>query len=208
MFRFIDLRAATFGLLAASFLSGCATSSQQDGAATGPVAVSSSFENLLIIGITEEYEGRSRFERKLASDLRSAGIKATAMYSVAGGNKPITREGVEALVAAEGYDGILISRAIDQDTKMSVRSGSSATKAVRKEGGGLDVFRYDYEELNEPAIVNFSLGATIHTELISAQTEERVWEFESSIPAQEKPGLLIDEASARIVKRLKRDRLL
>lgn len=166
------------------------------------------FNNILVVGVAVDYEGRTQFERRLAKDLSKAGTPATAMYVAGGRNKPISRDAIQELVKANGYDSVLISRVIDRNAGSSMKSGSSSTKAVRRDGRPLDLFRYDYEELNEPATVNFSLGVTIYSELFEAEGNAQVWVLETAISEKEHLEQLVNEASEKIVRRLKKDKLI
>ena len=200
-------RLSFIGLIFSVLLIGaCATSSTTTESAAA--VDRSALNNILVIGVANDYEGRTRFERKLARDLSAAGTSGTALYSVAGGNKPIVREAIEDLVKEKGYDAVLISRVVDRDTSAAVKEGSTATTAVRRDGRPIDLFRYDYEELNEPAVININLGVTIDTELFAADSSERVWALASTISNKDSVDELINEASEKIVRQLKRDKLI
>ncbi len=199
---FLALAALSVGI------SGCSAST---GSVTSERASShegTRFNNILVIGVAADYEGRSRFERKLASKLRASGTAATAMYVAAGGNKPIEREAIEDLVKNNGYDAVLISRPLSRDADASMKTGSVATKAVRRDGRPIDLFRYDYEELNEPVTWNVDLSITISTELFAASDSQKVWAVETDVSKKESLEDLINEASEKIVRRLKRDKLI
>ncbi len=198
-------RRNAFALLMSILLgAGCASTTQTGTETAAPAG----FNKLLVIGVAEDYEGRSRFERKLASELSTAGTAATAHYAASGGNREITREQVLALIEANGFDGVLITRVLGRDTEAKVKEGSASTKAVRRDGRPVNLFRYDYKELNEPATVNFNVGVTIVSELYAVGNEDRVWEFETAIAKKEYLDQLINEASSKIVRQLKRDDLI
>lgn len=194
----------SLALVTVSLLVGaCATSAVTNRGATA--SAQPDLNNILVIGVANDYEGRTRFERKLAKDLTAAGMPATAMCVAAGGNKPIVRETIEELVTANDFDGVLISRVVDRDADASMRAGSTATKAVRKSDRPADLFRYDYEELNEPVNIDIKLSVTIFTELFAASSNDRIWALESSTSSKEILDEVINEASEKIVRRLRRD---
>ncbi len=188
------------------FLSSCATSTPTSTSADP--TINASFNNILVIGVANDYDARARFERRTVSDLKAEGINATPMYTVGGGNKPIERALVEELVSSEGYDAVLISRVLSREDESSVKTGSTATKATHKEGRALDLFRYDYEELNEPTVLNMTFSVSISTELFAAANSQKVWSIESSISRKDSVDELIDEASETIVRRLRKDKLI
>lgn len=167
-----------------------------------------SFSNYLVIGVANNYEGRAMFERKLAARLRAEGVEAAAYFAVIGGNKPIDRESVEKLVQAEGYDAVLISRVLNRQVDTEVKTGSTGAKAVRKEGRPINLFRYDYEELNEPMMIDIDLSATLSTELFETAGKEMIWSIESTISGKDRLEELVDEAAETIVRRLERDSLI
>ena len=166
------------------------------------------FNNLLVIGVGVDYEGRSRFERKLVSDLKAEGVNATALYVAAGGNKPIEREAIKALVEANGYDSVLISRVLSRDSETSQNSGFAGAKAVRKDGGAVNLFRYDYVDLSEPAVLDIKLSIRFSTELFAATDSQRVWAIEAEVSKKDQLEYVINEASETIVRRLKKDKLI
>lgn len=188
-------------LAAVTVVAGCSSS-------TGSVAVDANqFRNILVIGVANDYEGRAQFERELVSELKAAGTRATAMYVAAGGNKPIEQQAIEDIVSANGFDAVLISRVVNRDADAEMKTGSVATKSVRK-GGGIDLFRYDYEEINEPMALDVDLSVTITTGLFDAASSQRVWAIESTISDKDYIEQLVAEAADIIVRRLKRDRLI
>ena len=166
------------------------------------------FKNFLVIGVANDFEGRATFEHKLVSELRSMGANATALYVVGGGNTPIERSAIEMLVKENGYDAVLISRVLNRDTEASIKTGSADAKAVRKDGRPVNLFRYDYEELNEPPSLDFNLSVRLSTELFSAESSEKVWAIESDISAKDGLPSLVLEAVETITRQLKKNKLV
>lgn len=190
----------------AFFVSACSStsiSSQQAEKYSGP-----GFENFLVIGVANDFEGRASFERKLVSELRSMGVNATALYVVAGGNTPIERNAIEALVEENGYDAVLISRVLNRETDTALKTGSTEAKAVRKDGRPINLFRYDYEELNEPPTLDFNTSVKLSTELFSADSSEKVWAIESDISSKDGLPSLVLEAVETVTQQLKKNKLV
>jgi len=189
-------------------ISACSTPTRSSSTDDNLVVDSGPFENVLVIGVGEDYEGRTRFERKLSSDLRETGIQATAYYSAIGGNKLIDRESILQLIQSEGFDAVLISRAGNPDSGASITPGSVSTKVVRKDGRPIDLFRYDYEDLNQPAIMKVDLSVVLTTELYAAESRQKVWTMETTLSHEESLGGLIHDAADDIVRGLKKDKLI
>jgi hypothetical protein len=100
--------------------------------------------------VAGNYTNRAYFERSVVSGIRAKGSSASAFHVVAGGNKPVTREAVRDAIESGGFDAVLVSRVLDTNTDLDVKSAVTGTKVTRKDGGVVDLFRYDYEELEEP----------------------------------------------------------
>jgi len=194
-------------LVGVALFAGCSSSTGGVAGDSQSAADSTLFRNILVIGVASDYEGRAQFERQLVSELKAAGTTATAMYVAAGGNKPIEQQAIEDIVSANGFDAVLISHVVNRDAHAELKEGSVATKSVRK-GGGIDLFRYDYEEVNEPKALDVDLSVTITTGLYDASSSQRVWAIESAISDKDYIEQLISDAADIIVRGLKKDRLI
>ncbi len=206
-YRFSKLPFLVAVLAGAVVFTGCSSSTGTVVTALQPAVGGTLFKNILVIGVANNYEGRAQFERELVSELRAADTTATAMYVAAGDNKSIEQRAIEELVSARGFDAVLISRVVNRSTAAAMKTGSAATKSVRK-GGGIDLFRYDYEEINGPVTVDVDLSIAFTTELFAASDSQKVWAIESSISHKEHLEQIINEAADIIVRGLKKDRLI
>lgn len=89
----------------------------------------------------------------------------------------------------------LVSRVLNREADTAVKTGPTGAKEVRKDGRPINLFRYDYEDLNEPMMLDIDLSATLSTELFETAGKDTVED-------------LVDETAETIVRRLKRDRLV
>ena len=108
-------------VVATLLIGACAGSAQttQPGAVDSGAA--SSFGKFLVIGISGDYDSRAQFERMTVSELRRKDAEANTYYSIVGGNKPVSGEDVVAAIEAEGFDAVLVVRALDADVNMKVK---------------------------------------------------------------------------------------
>jgi len=174
-----------------------------------PIYTDHSYGDILVIGVSGDYSNRAYFEREMVSRIKAEGAKAAAYYTVVGRNQPITRSTVSVAVKSRGFDAVLLSRVINQDTDVSMESGSSETTVSRKSAArAIDLFRYDYDELTEPGVINISSTVTISAEMFSGPDETRMWAIEFTIADKENVGQIIENAADTIVGQLKRDNLL
>lgn len=187
--------------------SGCAATGANNSDA-GPDLGDAPFSNFLVIGIAGDYNNRAYFERNVVSGIRAKGSSASAFHVVARGNKPVTREAVKAAIDAGGFDAVLVTRVLDTDSDLDVKGTVTGTKVTRKDGGMMDLFRYDYEDLDEPMSLELNTRVTLNTDVINAASEQVVRSFDSVSSATENVGKLIDDAAANVVKRLDREDLI
>jgi hypothetical protein len=153
------------------------------------------FNNILVIAVANDYDGRARFERRLVSDLKAAGVSAAPMYLAVSGNEAIERESVEKLVASNAYDAVLISRVVNTDVDVAMKSGTVETQAVRK-------------SISKPSTLDMAMSVSLQTELFAASSKQKVWSVESTIANKSDVEEIIDEAAKTILKGIKRGRLL
>lgn len=197
-----------FALALSVILVACSTTTRTASAPDTSGSDGRSFKNILVIGVANDYDGRTRFERDLVSELKASGPNATAYYSAVGGNKPIDRQTIEELAKSESFDAVLITKVLNRDTKSTVKTGSSATKATRMDGRAVDLFRYEYQELNEPMRLDVGLSVTLSSELFAISDGQKVWAIEARISDKDMISEIVDEAVATIIRRLRRDGLI
>ena len=187
----------------AALLAGCATTSTTGADTDGSDA---SFGNFLVVGVAGNYDSRAQFERMVVSGLRAEGASAQPYHSVVGGNKPLTREAVLAAIDEHGFDAVVVTRVLDAESDLTVRSTVTGTKVTRKEGGFANLFRYDYEQYDDPLSLTIGMKLTFVTELYSSESQSMVWSTETVGPRAENIGLLIDKTAEIVVRQLRRAR--
>lgn len=201
-FRCFTIRATA--LLLAACGSTQVTTTLQD-----PSFVRASFRNVLVIAVASDYDARAQFERQMVSGIRASGASATAYYTIVGRNPPVTRNDVSNAVRARNFDAVLFTRVKGQIiNRVDVKTGTSQAKTTRKDGGVVNLFRYDYAVLNEPDTVETSTDVTLVTELYAAADETKVWAIESVSTNQKDVSELIDNQVGAIVGQLRKDGMI
>ena len=189
-------------------LAGCAQSIKVMKTFDDPTYTDSSYGDILVIGIAGDYSNRAAFERAMVSRIKAEGAAATPYYTVVGRNQPIQRDVVSTAVRSRGFDAVLLTRVISQEADTSVKSGSSEMKVTRRTDRAIDLFRYDYDVLSEPSIINISSTVTLSAEMFSGPDETRMWAIESTIADKENVGQIIESAADTIMDQLKKDNLI
>ena len=166
------------------------------------------YGNLLVIAVAADYNARARFERSLAGALRSPTTDATEYFEIANGDREITREKILSAVETYGYDGVVVTRIGGRESEVSVKTGSTEAKVSRRDGGGVDFFRYDYEILNEPHQVNLGMTVELITDFFDAADAKLIWTGESTVSDEQNIRYRLEETAQMIAKRMDNDGLV
>lgn len=113
---------AVVSVLAA--VTGCTRGISVDGDVPAGVDRRGGFASILVVGVSPDVNQRCAFEQAMASNLRSATVKAVTSCTVMGTKEPLTREVVEKAVAEVGADAVLATVLVDATAK--VKEGGSA----------------------------------------------------------------------------------
>lgn len=193
--------------IAALSLVACATSSTsnvyQDSSLAG-----TSYSNFLIIGVAGNYNSRAQFEREVVTRLQSRGLKAAAFHAVVGGDKPVDRESIRQALEGKSFDAVVLTRVLGTNVQGKLTEPATGTKVTRKEGNPLNLFRYDYEDLEDQPSLTTNTSVNTRTDLYSAAEGTLVWSMEANGKTFDNVGELIDSVADTVVKRLQHDGLL
>jgi len=206
----VETRVATIIVAIAIGLvtSACAPSSKITRTYQDPAVSGLSYQKFLVAAVTQNYETRAAYERAMSARLVSAGIAATPLYQVGGGNQPVDRDAIVAAIQAGGFDAVLYTYTIGSQEKFVKNVGQTAVGANRKSDSVVNLFRYDYEETALPEYESLISSATVMTELYAVSTETKIWEARSDLAERDSVALLIDDAVSLLMGALKRDKLL
>ena len=166
------------------------------------------FSNILVIAVADDYNNRAQFERNVVSGIRKSGAAATAYYTVVGNNPPVTKDAIQNAVEERGFDAVLFTRVKGSAQAVKVKDGPASAQATVKGGNVFDLFRYDYEEYDEPENVRISTEVSLLTELYVTADEKKVWAVESSSYDRQSVEQIVDSEAAAIVRRLEKDKLI
>ncbi len=198
------------------------------GACTRPVTVDSdwlegvprnqSFSNLLVIGVTANFNVRCRFERALAASLRSANVTATASCAEMAMKDPLTREGVTPVVTRLGNDAVIATRLVDQKANLveGANADTRATGYYKAVGYGRnDAYFGHYglpvtyvEFVAEESVFTLQATVRIATNLYETRNASIVYALETTAADLESQAEAIDVITAAIAERLHRDGLV
>ncbi len=148
------------------------------------------FSNFLVITVAGSSDSRTLFEKTLVSRLGDLDTSASAYYAVMGRKQPIGRELISIAVRSRGFDAILLTRPVNRELPV------------------VDLFRFDYDELNQPHDINVSDAVELVTELYAAADKKRIWAIRSTSADTASSEEFVDVHVSKIVAQLQKDRLI
>ena len=101
-------------LFSAGCLAAAPSHASVKGAWSENVSHDQSFSRVLVVGISPDLNQRCGFEYSMASKIRSANTVAIVSCDVMPPKQPLTREAIEAAVAAQNADAVLATSLISQ----------------------------------------------------------------------------------------------
>ena len=158
------------------------------------------FSNILVVSVTGTYQSRGQFERELVMAMSSSEVTAAAYYTVIGRNPQLTRSNLHNAIRNRDFDAVIFTRLKGQEQQ--------DLAPLRPIGSSLDLFGYDYDELNRDVSIQQSQAITFITEVYSTATQRKIWAIESLSFNKATAAELISEQAAMISAQVKQDKLL
>jgi hypothetical protein len=176
---------------------------------TDPQYRGSQYDNLLIIGATEDDNIRRTFEKQFAEKLEAAGIKAVESSSVMSKDQKIDKESILAVVARTGVDGVLLTYLVAVKEKDVASPSVNYTPTDDYRGGTTP----DLSSLPGYGSPGAQYSATrvkvrLETNLYDAKTEQKVWSARSITLNPKSDTALIDSVIEVFTKDLKKNKLI
>ena len=148
------------------------------------------FNNFLVITVAGNTDSRTLFEKTLVSRLVELDTSATAYYAVMGRKQPIEQDMLSIAVRSREFDAVLLTRLVNRELPV------------------VDLFRFDYDELNQPNNIDVSHAVELMTELYSASDQKRIWAIRSTSPGSDSTEEFVDVHASKIVAQLQKDALI
>lgn len=205
-------------LLAACWLGGCTRQVAVESAFTPGANRGEGFANVLVVGVSPDVNQRCAFEYSMASSLRSDTVKATASCAVMNTREPLTRQGVEAVVAKLGADAVLATSLVASG--VGVKEGGSADA---RGGGYYKATGFGYETgywgaygvpvvygefQTAPSVFSISGTAEIQTRLFETRGAALVYSLDTKAKNLESREMALAEITPAIAERLRNDGLV
>jgi len=189
----------------AAFLAACTTAKpiaewRNNAYTDGP------FDNILIVGISDQVTARRAFENNFVDRLGEARIKATAAFAVMPENARPTEENIKAVIEDIRFDAVLITHLVGVDEKKVYQPVTYRPAAY------YDSFYGYYNHVGgyvyEPGYYRRHTYVKLETNLYDTRNEALVWSMQSETIDPSSRQKLIDANIKIVVKRLKAQELL
>ena len=165
-----------------------------------------SFDNILIVGISDQVTARRAFENNFVDRLGEEQIKATAAFAVMPDNARPTEENIKAVIEDIRFDAVLITHLVGVDEKRVYQPATYRPEPYYSSFYGYynHVGGYVYE----PEYYRSHTYVKLETNLYDARNESLVWSMQSETVDPSSVQKLIDAQIKIVVTRLKVQGLL
>jgi hypothetical protein len=207
-------------LVATGLLAACTRGVEIESTWLDEVPRNQSFSNVLVVGVTPNFNLRCRFERAMAASLRSASVKATASCAEMSMTDPLTREGITPVVVALGADSVLTTELVDGTAKL-VEGGTDEARgeAYAKATGYGYAYGYGhYGSYGLPVTYveftaedpTFTLQRTvlIASYVYETRNASRVYALQTTARDKQSREEVLDVVTFGVAERLRRDGLM
>ena len=199
-------------LLSAGWLFASPSYASVEGEWAENVSRDQSFSRVLVVGISADLNQRCAFERSMASKIKSATTEAFVSCDVMPPKAPLTRENVEAAVAAKNADAVLTTSLIS--TSWQTQEGG--TNDTRGDGQykATDSYYGVYgtvvagEYRTTESVTTIKGEAHITSTLYETQGATVVYTLDTKVRNIETRGEALAAITPPIAKKMRRDGLI
>lgn len=199
-------------LLATAWLSASASAASVKSAWADNASRKQSFSRVLVVGISPNVNQRCRFERMMVSRLKSEATMAIASCDVVAEKNPLTRESIEAAVAAQNADAVLATSLISRSWGMKdggtrdTRGGAYYKATDRYYGVYGTVVAVDFQTSDSIMTVKGEVHVT--SKLYETRSAAVVYTVDTKLRNIESTDAGMHDITTPVAKRLRRDGLI
>jgi hypothetical protein len=196
------------GLVAAVFLTGCATSSTQlTNSWKDPAAPGTQFKKVLTVCACKDDGMRRTVEDRLAAAIKGS----EPSYSVLSDQQLGSREGTKAALKEGGFDGVVMLRLVSVDKTQTYVPGSAYSVPVgyRSMYGGWGYGGYAaYGTVYDPGYVRNDKLVNFDTNVYRVADEKLLWASRSQTDNPSSVNQMVDDIIAETTKEMKKQKVI
>ncbi len=194
--------------VAAIIASGCAPQAEVVKLYDDPARPSTSYERLLVVVISSDFDQQQQFEHEIVDGLRREHVEASPGHTKIDTSDGMLQEDLDRLSESVGADGILISHVVSVDTSVETTEGRADIVSTCRGGDPVDIFLYDHKVIREPDSVKMAHTVTVVTNLYDTASEKRIWTIQSTCFEKSSMAAVLQEEAGAIVRQLRNDELI
>jgi hypothetical protein len=169
------MRSALIGFFAAA-LTACASGPAFMGDWKNPNYSGPAFQNILVMGVSDDGERRRIFENEFVSQLNARGADAMPSYRYIGRDGKVPEDEVWRAVQASGAEAVIITRVARVDRERAVTPGYVSTTVVPAFGraGFYGYYSSAWSTYTPPTTYEYEIY-TLETNLWDIGKDQLVW---------------------------------
>jgi hypothetical protein len=163
------------------------------------------FDNILIVGISNQVTTRRTFENTFVDRLAEDKINATASFALMPAETRPSAESIKAIISDIKFDAVLVTHMVGVKETETYHPGIYLMDTNR---GFYDYYDYVGGYVYEPGYYTKNKLVKLETNLYDAKTEQIVWSMQSDTINPNSDKDLIDAKIKTVTKRLKEQKLI
>ncbi len=167
-----------------------------------------SYDDILIIGISDQDINRRLFEEQFASQLKAAGVESEVSYSILPKGTKINRDTVSAAIKGKDIDAVIVTHMVSVEEKKVFRQSMGYAPGYGYYDGLYNYYPYVNNYVNQPGYYDTAKIVHLETNLYEANSDDLVWTAQSQSFAPESAKEVIDELVKLAIKDLKQKGLI
>ena len=189
-------------------MTGCAStelvSQWTDTGYTGPT-----FQNILVVGMTDKPAERRLFEEEFVRKLQERpGVTAIPSARLIPAENELKREQIEAAISGSDIDAVLVTRLLKVDKQTRYVPGSPNYYPGGYYSGFYDYYYTSYDMVRTPGYITEDTIVSLETNLYQAATSTLVWSASSQTFNPGSVPELTDDLAGVVIKDLTKAGLL
>ncbi|MDJ0700370.1 MAG: hypothetical protein QNJ07_10965 [Woeseiaceae bacterium] len=190
------------------FLAACQTATTQvDRAARAKVLENAPYDKILVVGVTYRKDTGRAFEKVLVEELANYDTRASAMHTVISTTE-VTEDVVRSAAEKVDADAVLIATVENVETDVKFGNRRVDLKERPQNGGLVDFFRHEYEEVTSEPSVDMKFTAVVVSDVYDVESGNRIYTVESATANASSAEEIIVQESAAIVLRMHKDGII
>ena len=167
-----------------------------------------SFNDLLVIGISKEEHNRRLFEEEFITQLKAVGVESEVSYTILPQGTEINPETVTAAIDGKGIDAIIVTHLVAVEQETVYRQSMDYRPAYGYYNGFYDYYPHVHGYVQQPGYYTTHDVVKLETNLYEVASGDLVWSAQSQSFSPESAKEVIDELVQLVITDLQEKGLI